>query len=132
MSNLLNLKSKHSLLGESNPISDADIQTGGGAGTHFANWRNSAFPLQGSPEPDHTDINDPIFDNSPLETLLYKDYTYNSGGGDPSYDVTIPYAPSRGLHADLWDGDPPEASYNAYGRYIEDGIGPSDGFYTTE
>ena len=125
---LLELASKHSLLGENTPFGDTTngemVTT---TGPRFADWRNTAFPSYMDPEPDHQDIMDPTFD-SVLEKLLYSNYTYNRGG-EPEYSVTVPNSPSRGLYADLWDGDPPVASYNAFGKY--DGIthGPEDGTY---
>jgi len=127
---LVDKMSKHSLLGDQTAFSDPIDGMEVVVGPQFANFRNTAFPLltSFSPEPDHTDIEAPIFD-SILEKLLYEDYSYNRAAGDPDYNVTVPHSPSRGLFADLWDGDPPEASYNAFGKY--DGIsnGPEDGTY---
>ena len=128
---LVDKMSKHSLLGDGTAFSDPNDGMEMVVGPQFANFRNTAFPTLGSfsPEPNHTDTADPIFD-SILEKLLYEDHVYNRGG-EPEYSVVVPSAPSRGLYADLWDGDPPIASYNAFGKY--DGIinGPTDGTYWT-
>ena len=128
---LVDLKSKHSILGENTPISDMNTNKG----PQFANFRNYAYST--GPEP----LQDPqslLWDadwDSHLEKLLVESYTYNTSGETGDDVIVQPGGNSSTggyLHyADLYQGIPPEQTFGTRGTHPYNGVdnGPSDGFY---
>ena len=128
---LVDLKSKHSLLGDGTngqPISEM----ANNVGPEFANFRNIRY--NSSPEPSQGDS--PIWPNewdSHLETLLVQEYSYDHSGED---SVVVPASDNTTaggyLHfADLYEGVPPVQTFGTRGTHPYNGVdnGPSDGFY---